>query len=108
MTTQARILVCEDEPDIAEILRSFLSAQGYGVTTTSTAAEALAQFAEKEPDLVLLDVMLPDKDGWQVLAEIREKRPAGDPPHRPGEGGGQGARPFPRSGRLHPQTVPPG
>jgi DNA-binding response OmpR family regulator len=73
VTTQARILVCEDEPDIAEILRSFLSAQGYVVTTTSTAAEALAQFAEKEPDLVLLDVMLPDKDGWQVLAEIRQK-----------------------------------
>ena len=68
----AQILVCEDEPDIAEILRSFLSAQGYVVSTTATGAEALERIAEIQPDLVLLDLMLPDQDGWEVLEEIRK------------------------------------
>lgn len=71
MSQGARILVCEDEPDIAEILRRFLSAQGFDVIAESTGEGALERLAEGEPDLVLLDVMLPDMDGWQVLAEIR-------------------------------------
>jgi len=67
----ARILVCEDEPDIAEILRRFLTAQGFEVAAEATGEGALARVAASQPDLVLLDVMLPDMDGWQVLSEIR-------------------------------------
>lgn len=66
-----QILICEDEPDIAEILRNFFVAQGYEVTIASSGTEGLQRFAEVKPDLVLLDVMLPEKDGWQVLEEIR-------------------------------------
>jgi DNA-binding response OmpR family regulator len=68
-----RILICEDEPDIQEILRSFLVGEGYEVSTAGSGTEALSLFAEEEPDLVLLDVMLPEKDGWEVLREIRKQ-----------------------------------
>jgi len=66
-----RILVIEDESDILEILRSFLTSQGYEVITTTSGTEGLRQFTEVEPDLVLLDVILPGKNGWEVLKEIR-------------------------------------
>jgi len=66
-----RILIIEDESDILEILRSFLTTQGYEVTATSSGTEGLRQFTEVEPDLVLLDVILPGKNGWEVLKEIR-------------------------------------
>jgi len=66
-----RILIIEDESDILEILRSFLTTQGYEVTATSSGTEGLRQFTEVGPDLVLLDVMLPGKNGWEVLKEIR-------------------------------------
>ena len=66
-----RILICEDEPDIQVILGDFLTAEGYEVCIASNAAEGLRLFAEEEPDLVLLDLMLPDRDGWEVLQEIR-------------------------------------
>ncbi len=66
-----RILAIEDESDILEILRSFLTSQGYEVITTTSGTEGLRQFTEVEPDLVLLDVRLPGKNGWEVLKEIR-------------------------------------
>ena len=68
-----RILVCEDEPEIADMLASFLSADGYEPIVALTGAEGLARFESDAPDLVLLDVMLPDISGWDVLREIRNK-----------------------------------
>ncbi|MCK4393291.1 response regulator transcription factor, partial [Candidatus Bipolaricaulota bacterium] len=68
-----RILAIEDESDILEILRSFLTSQGYEVITTTSGTEGLRQFTEVEPDLVLLDVILPGKNGWEVLKEIRRQ-----------------------------------
>jgi DNA-binding response OmpR family regulator len=68
-----RILVCEDNPDIQEILGSFLTAAGYDVVRAATGPESLKQFGHTRPDLVLLDAMLPEKDGWQVLQEIRAR-----------------------------------
>ncbi len=68
-----RILVCEDNPDIQEILGSFLGAAGYEVVRAATGPEGLQRFEEERPDLVLLDAMLPEKDGWEVLREIRAR-----------------------------------
>ncbi len=68
-----RILICEDDPDIQGILRSFLVAEGYAVTCAGTGEEALTLFIAEKPDLVLLDVLLPGKDGWDVLREIRRQ-----------------------------------
>ena len=72
MSRSGRILICEDEPDIADILRCYLSDQGYGTSTATTGQEALEHFARDDPALVLLDILLPDMDGWQVLAQIRK------------------------------------
>lgn len=72
-----RLLICEDEPDIVEILKNFFLAEGYQVSTAGTGTEALERFGEDAPDIVLLDMMLPGTDGWEVLKQIRQR---GDTP----------------------------
>lgn len=73
MTGQcATILVVDDESQIRKFLRISLSAQGYKVLEASNGTEGLAQTALGKPDLVVLDLGLPDMDGNQVLHEIRE------------------------------------
>ena len=67
-----RILLIEDEQDIREIIGSFLSDEGYDVAAVSDGEKGLEELRAEEPDLVLLDVMLPGKDGWQILKEIRK------------------------------------
>jgi len=66
-----KILVVEDESSIAEPLAAALEREGFGTVVASTAAEALEAFRNRSPDLVLLDVMLPDGDGRDVLRQIR-------------------------------------
>jgi DNA-binding response OmpR family regulator len=70
---KVRILVCEDEPDMVEILREFLVSQGYEVAVSTSGPECLRQCIDCDPELVLLDIMLPGKDGWEVLQEIRQQ-----------------------------------
>jgi two-component system response regulator RegX3 len=65
------ILLIEDETSISEPLAAALEAAGFDVTTAATAADGLDAFGAGRPDLVLLDVMLPDGDGKDVLREIR-------------------------------------
>ncbi|WP_433894360.1 response regulator transcription factor [Streptomyces sp. CA-111067] len=75
------VLVVEDEPGIADILRITLSYNGFTVHCAATRREALAAVREHRPDLVLLDVMLPDGNGWEVCQALRAERaadPAGD------------------------------
>jgi len=67
-----KILVVDDEANICEMLRVYLENEGYEVKTASDGAEGIDFFKMYEPDLVLLDIMLPKKDGWQVCREIRE------------------------------------
>ena len=67
-----KILVIDDDQNICELLRIFLENEGYKVKSASDGAEGIAAFKAYEPDLVLLDIMLPKKDGWQVCREIRE------------------------------------
>jgi two-component system response regulator RegX3 len=66
-----RILLIEDEESISEPLERALEREGFDVTTAATAADGRSQLGEIGPDLVLLDVMLPDGDGRDLLREIR-------------------------------------
>jgi two-component system KDP operon response regulator KdpE len=68
----ASILVIDDEAQIRKFLRISLSAQGYKVLEAGNGREGLAQAALARPDLVVLDLGLPDMDGKQVLGELRE------------------------------------
>lgn len=71
MTGSARILVVDDQPTIVDLLSTVLTEQGFAVDTAGTAAQAVAKAAERQPDLVLLDVMLPDGDGMDVCRRLR-------------------------------------
>jgi DNA-binding response OmpR family regulator len=67
-----KILVIDDDANICELLRIFLENEGYKVKSAGDGAEGIAAFKAYEPDHILLDIMLPKKDGWQVCREIRE------------------------------------
>ena len=71
-SNQATVLVVDDEPQIRKFLRISLAAQGYRVLEAGTGAEGLAQAALAKPDLLVLDLGLPDMDGQQVLRELRD------------------------------------
>ncbi|MBR1842020.1 MAG: response regulator transcription factor [Oscillospiraceae bacterium] len=68
-----KILVIEDEANIAELLRLYLEKEGYETAVAKDGGAGVAAFDAEKPDLVLLDIMLPVMDGWQVLREIRSK-----------------------------------
>ncbi|AHM57473.1 transcriptional regulatory protein YycF [Peptoclostridium acidaminophilum DSM 3953] len=68
-----KILVVEDEKPIADILRFNLEKEGYSVETAYDGEEAIKKAWEFEPELVLLDIMIPKHDGFQVCKKIREK-----------------------------------
>ncbi|MCX4555610.1 response regulator transcription factor [Streptomyces phaeochromogenes] len=68
---RGRLLVVDDEPAIVDTVARFLRFVGYEVRTAATGREALALAREFLPDLVLLDVMLPDSDGFEVLSRLR-------------------------------------
>lgn len=65
------ILVVDDEADNRELLEIILSHVGYFVTCAAGGAEALASIGEQAPDLVLLDLMMPDMNGYEVVARIK-------------------------------------
>jgi DNA-binding response OmpR family regulator len=66
-----RIHVVEDEPQVARLLASGLSYKGFEVSVTSSGTEALNRMGESIPDIVILDVMLPDIDGFEVCRRLR-------------------------------------
>jgi two-component system phosphate regulon response regulator PhoB len=66
-----RILVVDDEPDIMELVRFSLTQEGFLVDTAEDGATALAQVARRVPDLVVLDLMLPDESGTEVCRKLR-------------------------------------
>ncbi len=71
------VLVAEDDADIADILMSYLNRNGFRTTVARDGHEALMLHATLKPDLLLLDVSMPQVDGWAVLAEVRRR---GDTP----------------------------
>jgi DNA-binding NtrC family response regulator len=70
---RGRILVIDDEPDIRESLEALLSSEEYRVDLAANATEGLKRMESSVYDLVLLDLMMPDKSGLQVLEEVRER-----------------------------------
>ncbi len=67
-----RILVVDDDPEIVSFIRRGLAYEGYKVDTASDGSEALAKSREKEPDLVILDIMMPGIDGLEVSKRLRQ------------------------------------
>ena len=68
-----KILVVDDDKNICELLRLYLVKEGYNVTMVHDGSAALTEFDKLHPDLVLLDVMMPVMDGWEVCRKIRAK-----------------------------------
>lgn len=68
-----KILIVDDEPQIVELLVSYLSKEGYAVATADDGEAALLAAERENPDLVLLDLMLPKKNGYEVCKELRAK-----------------------------------
>ncbi|HEX5502626.1 MAG TPA: response regulator transcription factor [Thermomicrobiales bacterium] len=76
----ARILVVDDEEHIRQLVTLYLSKEGYRVETAATGHEALTRVYAARPDLVILDLMLPETDGWEVCRELRRSRATEDLP----------------------------
>jgi CheY-like chemotaxis protein len=76
MQTKSTILIVDDEPTGRQLLEDLLMPQGYDLVFACNGAEALAKAAEAPPDLILLDVMMPEMDGFSVLRALRA-RPEG-------------------------------
>lgn len=68
-----KVLVVDDDDNICELLRLYLEKEGYGVIISHDGEEAIVKFNALRPDIVLLDIMLPGLDGWQVCRELRKK-----------------------------------
>jgi len=68
-----KVLVVDDEPDTLELIKLVLESGGFGTMLAASGMEALAQIDRTKPDLVLLDIMMPDMDGWDVFRKIKEK-----------------------------------
>ena len=71
--SMGKILVSDDDKNICELLRLYLEKDGYEVSVANDGTQAIAKFNAESPDMVLLDIMMPGLDGWQVCREIRKK-----------------------------------
>ncbi len=71
MELNQTILIVDDEENICELIRLYVEKEGYRAMIATNGQEAMDKFRTEKPDMVLLDIMLPIKDGWQVCREIR-------------------------------------
>ncbi|MGB8217647.1 MAG: response regulator [Candidatus Methanoperedens sp.] len=70
-----KVLVVDDEPDTLELVKLVLESGGFETILAARGMEALDKVENTKPDLVLLDIMMPDMDGWDVFRKIKEKYP---------------------------------
>ena len=68
-----KIMIVDDDKNIAQLIRLLLEKQGYAVTTCENGSEALRLFESIKPDLLILDIMLPGMDGWEVCRSVRQQ-----------------------------------
>ena len=72
MKDKPYILLVDDDPNISRLVQLYLEKEGFEVKTADRGDDALSEFRKLPPDLMLLDVMLPGMDGWQVLKAVRK------------------------------------
>jgi DNA-binding response OmpR family regulator len=71
-SSNPRVLVVDDDSDTVFLLKQVLKSGGFNVMSATSGAEALTRVARDEPDLVLLDIMMPDMDGWETFSNMRK------------------------------------
>lgn len=74
--TGTRILVVDDQPELAELIKTVLGEEGYNVSVCTDGREAISRIEQEKPAAVILDVMMPETDGFEVLRQLRTN-PAG-------------------------------
>lgn len=72
MTSKTKVLVIDDDVNICELIRLYLEKEGYEVLPVYSGTKAISAFTDFTPNIVILDIMLPGADGWQVCREIRK------------------------------------
>ena len=70
-----KILVVDDDADVRRVLQLFLERAGYGVTTVGDGTQAVATYAQTPHDMVITDIVMPEKEGIETIAELRELNP---------------------------------
>lgn len=70
--SRPRILVVDDEPDTVQLIKHIIQRAGYDVSGASTGKEAIVKLAEVHPSMMLLDIMMPEQDGWQTYTSLRK------------------------------------
>jgi CheY-like chemotaxis protein len=73
-----KILVVDDEPDVTYLVKEMLGREGFEVEEANSGEEALEKINDEKPDLVLLDIMMPEMDGWEVSRKIKTDRATKD------------------------------
>lgn len=84
-----KIMIVDDDRNICELLRLYIEKEGFETAIANDGKAAVQMFDSVNPDLMLLDIMLPELDGWQVCREIRQKVPV---PHYYADGQGRSVR----------------
>ena len=72
MENRYKVLIADDDAHISELIALYMEKEGYETLEAHTGREAIESFKEHDPDIVLLDIMMPDTDGYQVCREIRQ------------------------------------
>ena len=73
MANQAtKVFVVDDDPNIGRLIKAYLEKEGYEVTHYLNGAESLKGFGQSPPDMMILDIMLPGMDGWEICREVRK------------------------------------
>jgi len=75
-----KIMIVDDEPDVVDLVKLVLKSEGYEVVTANSGKEALEKMVKEMPDLVLLDIMMPQMDGWEVYNHIKSNTKTKDIP----------------------------
>jgi CheY-like chemotaxis protein len=76
----AKILIVDDEPDLIFLSKKMLEIEGHTVTGAKNSEECFREINERRPDIILMDVMMPDDDGWEACRKIKESKETSDIP----------------------------